>query len=233
MAEPFDTNKAAISQGYDAIAGRLRMSPKFYRLCTRMLIPRLPPEAAVVDLGCGEGHLLAAFAASNPQLRFSGLDLSAKLCELARQRVPGATVIVGDLENLPFPPEMFDAASMTEVLEHLLNPQLALKQVFNILKPGGWLLLTLPNRDWFRYARYQATHHRYQPVDDHWYSVAEARQMLTADGFTVRQVRGAENLYFGGGLPHLLEKLALAVCPALQQRMKRALFLARKPLADP
>ena len=221
--------KAEIAHGYDAIAGRLRMSPKFYRLCADMLVPRLIAGNALVDLGCGEGHLLAAFAARNPDLRFFGLDLSPKLCELARQRLPAAVVREGDVEALPFGAGEFDAVSMTEVLEHLSEPQRALAEIFRILRPGGWLLLTLPNRDWLCYRQYLTNRKRYQPVDDLWYSVDEARQMLVTSGFVVHQVRGAENLYFGGGLPRLLEKLALLIYSPLQQRMKRALFLARKP----
>jgi len=65
-------------------------------------------------------------------------------------------------------------------------------------------------------------------VDDHFYSVSEMEALLAQAGLRVRRVRCGENLYFGGGLPRLFEKLALAIYPRLHRRMKRMMLLAQK-----
>jgi len=159
------------------------------------------------------------------------MDISPKLVSLARAHVPGAQVETGDADKLAYPAEAFDVVVMTEVLEHLSDPVLALSQIRQVLKVGGWMLITVPNRDWFRYEWYLNNRRRYQPVDDQWYRVAEITGFIQQAGFELKRITGAENLYFGGGILRLLEKLALRLCPPLQRRMKRALYLARKPLA--
>ena len=229
MAEPL--SKTEIAAGYDQIADKLAMSPKFYRLCRRLLAPKLVPDSVLLDVGCGQGRLLAEFRAALPPAELHGLDISPKLIEIAQRNVSGGHFTTGDAENLTYPDGKFDAVVMTEVLEHLGQPVTALRGVGRILKPGGWLLMTVPNRDWFRYEEYNARRRRYQPVDDHWYPVAEVTGFLKEAGFELHRIRGGENLYFGGGILRLGEKLALAVWPRLHQRMKRALFLARKPTA--
>ncbi|MEW6305439.1 MAG: methyltransferase domain-containing protein [Verrucomicrobiota bacterium] len=227
MSSAGQLTKAQVSEGYDQIADRLQMSPKFYRLCFRLMRPHLKPGDTLVDLGCGQGRLLAEFAQGITG-HFHGLDISFKLTALAKTRLDEALIVQGDVERLPWADAGFDAVLLTEVFEHLLAPQDALREIRRILKPQGHLLLTIPNRDWFRYESYQTERKRYQPVDDHWYSVSEVKEHLASAGFAVKRVRGAENLYFGGGLPRLLEKLALVVYPKLHERMKRALFVAQK-----
>lgn len=70
---------------------------------------------------------------------------------------------VGDLLSLPFAADAFDGFVLTEVLEHCVDPQRAMREVFRVLKPGGLLLVTSPffwcthqtdeYRDYWRFAR--------------------------------------------------------------------------------
>ncbi len=222
-------SKADIASGYDRIAPEKFMPGKFHRRCVNLLRPHLASGASVVDLGCGQGTLLEAVRALPLSLRLYGCDLSPVLVAHTRQRVPDAVVREADVEALPFDDAEFDAAFFTEVLEHLLEPLKGLREIHRVLKPGGWLLVSVPNRDWFHFEAYLARRTRFQPVDDHFYTVAELEELITRAGFSVHSVHGAENLYFGGGPLHLLEKIALTVWPRLQRRMKRAIVLAQKP----
>lgn len=223
-------SKSEIAEGYDEIAEVLAMSPKFYRRCAALVAPYIKADAAVLDVGCGQGIQLAEIRKLRPTARLSGMDISPRLVSRAMANVPGAQIVTGDADNLAYPDEAFDVVIMTEVLEHLSDPVLALEQLRRVLKPGGWMLLTVPNRDWLRYDWYQANRKAYQPVDDQWYRVAEVSSFIKMAGFEIRNVTGAENLYFGGGVLRLLEKLAIKIFPPLQRRMKRALYLASKPL---
>ena len=226
MSEPL--SKSEIATRYGEIPAERFMPVKFHRRCVELMRPHLRAGATVIDLGCGHGTLLACLASLPVKLELHGCDLSPKLVESARSRVPGARIVEADLENLVFTSASFDAVFATEVLEHLLDVQKGLAEIHRVLKPGGWLLVTLPNRDWFHIERYLRERTKFQPVDDHFYSVSEMEALLAQAGLPVRRVRGGENLYFGGGLPRLFERLALAIYPRLHRRMKRMMLLAQK-----
>jgi ubiquinone/menaquinone biosynthesis C-methylase UbiE len=221
--------KSEIADGYDEIAEVLAMSPKFYRLCASLIAPTITPEASVLDIGFGQGWQLAEIRKLCPDAKLHGMDISPKLVSLAREHVPGGDFQTGDADNLCYADAQFDVVIMTEVLEHLSDPVLALSQLKRVLKHRGWLLMTVPNRDWLRYNWYLNNRKAYQPVDDKWYRVSEVRDYLQKAGFDIRRITGAENCYFGGGLPRLIEKLALCMWPPLQQKMKRAIYLVQKP----
>lgn len=222
-------DKAEIARGYDQLPAEKFMPKKFHRRCVELLRPKLQSSAQVADFGCGHGTLLQVLRELPLGLKLSACDLSPVLAANTQQRVPDAEVRVADIEALPYPDGTFDAAFATEVMEHLATPLKALTEIHRVLKPGGWLLVSLPNRDWFRFDEYLRDRSKFQPVDDHFYRVAEMEGFLQQAGFVVRQVRGGENLYFGGGLPRLLEKLGLLLWPRLHRRMKRMILLSQKP----
>lgn len=221
-------SKEEIARGYDQLGTHLSMPRKYHRRCARLMRRHLRPGMAVADLGCGHGGLLRELRLLDSTLKLSALDLSPVRVSNARERVPDAEVRVGDIEDLPFADAEFEAAFATEVMEHLPDPVKALREIWRVLKPGSWLLVSLPNRDWFHFDDYQASRIRFQPVDDHFYRVGEFEAILGQAGFKINKVRGGENLYFGGGLPRLLERLALLLYPRLHRRMKRMIFVAQK-----
>lgn len=230
MSSPNFPSKVEIASGYDQIPAEKFMPQKFHRRCVRHMRAHLKPGLAVADLGCGHGTLLLELRLRYPGLKLSAIDLSPVLVSNTRQRVPDADVRVADIETLPFADAAFDAAFATEVMEHLPDAVKALREIRRVLKPGGWLLVSLPNRDWFKFEAYLRERQRFQPVDDRFYSVAEFEAALREAGFRVDKVRGGENLYFGGGLPRLLERVALLVYPPLHRRMKRMILISQKPL---
>lgn len=105
---------------------------------------RLPAGAAVLDVGCGEGALL--WGMRRLGLEVHGCDLSPPAVELARGLVGTDRVHVGTLNEVPYKPATFDCVVALEVIEHLPNPRPFLDSVTALLKPGGMLLLTTPNR---------------------------------------------------------------------------------------
>lgn len=225
-------DKAEIARGYDQIPVEKFMPQRFHRRCVGLVRPHLQDGMAVADLGCGQGTLLQTLRELPLKLKLSACDLSPVLVDNTRKRVPEADVRVADIESLPFADANFDAVFVTEVMEHLATPQKALGEILRVLKPGGWLLVSLPNRDWFHFDRYVNKRKSFQPVDDHFYRVAEIEEFLHAAGFVVQVVRGGENLYFGGGLPRLAEKLVLLLYPPLHRRMKRMILLSQKSPAS-
>ncbi len=97
----------------------------------------------VLDVGCAYGFMLQRFPNS---FRKFGVDVSKYAVEIARKKLPSATFkIMGAEEKLPFKKDFFDIILFNDVLEHLENPEIALKNIFRMLKKGGILYITTPN----------------------------------------------------------------------------------------
>jgi len=106
----------------------------------------LPKNAVVVDLGCGSGALLSRIAQAFPDARLAGIDMEPAALALARQRLPSAELVQGDLdaESSPHLLRGADAVVCSEVLEHLAAPERALRLAGDILRPGGRIVVTVP-----------------------------------------------------------------------------------------
>ena len=100
----------------------------------RRYLDALPRESRVLDAGCGEGVLVDEY---RDRIAIAGLDAN-----YASERVTQ-----GSLTALPFPDASFDRALCLDVLEHLQfeeQPR-ALAELFRVLRPGGELLVSIPN----------------------------------------------------------------------------------------
>lgn len=102
------------------------------------------PGHKILDVGCGAGNLLEKMKGFD----VTGVDISQTLLEQARVRTrgqEGARVLFGNAEALPFPDSAFDRAVCSEILEHVLNPEAVLTELRRVVKPGGRIVLTVPN----------------------------------------------------------------------------------------
>jgi SAM-dependent methyltransferase len=103
------------------------------------------PPASIVDVGCGDGTATILAAQVNPGHRIVGLDWSADALRHARAR--GLTLIRAEVEpsGLPIASGCADVVIMSELIEHLVDPDSALDEARRVLRPGGTLLLSTPN----------------------------------------------------------------------------------------
>lgn len=101
---------------------------------------------AVADLGCGRGELLADLATRRPA-RLCGVDFSPERLAAARRRLGPATLLVaGNLNaGIPLASSSLDVVCCTEVIEHLKDPEGFLQEVARVLRPGGQLVVSVPN----------------------------------------------------------------------------------------
>lgn len=103
----------------------------------------LPPEGSVLDLGCASGGLLALLRPHAGHL--AGLEPSASAAQAAARVAD--VVVRGALEDpdLPFAPATFDLVVLADVLEHLVDPAAALRRAAGWARPGGAILVSVPN----------------------------------------------------------------------------------------
>ena len=132
----YETPGVPLSSGEDRARRQARM-------LTRILRDHNGP-AVILDLGCGDGSALQAAAQQNPAHHFAGLDWSADALHQATTK--GLTTIRGTIETrLPIADGKADVVIMSELIEHLVDPDTALAEVKRVLRPGGHLLLSTPN----------------------------------------------------------------------------------------
>lgn len=103
----------------------------------------LPPGGRVLDIGCASGGLLALLRGSAGEL--AGLELSPTAARAAAQI--GDQIVCGGLEDdgLPFEQDAFDLVVLADVLEHLADPAAGLARATAWCRPGGAVLVSVPN----------------------------------------------------------------------------------------
>jgi SAM-dependent methyltransferase len=128
-----------------------------------------------LEIGCGTGSVLAALARAHPGVAVWGSEAYLEGLQFARTRVDSARLMQMDARCVPFADE-FDAIGMFDVIEHIEEDQAVLSQVSRALRPGGILLITVPQ-------------HRFlwSPADEH---AGHARRYARAE--LVRKVEQAQ-----------------------------------------
>lgn len=102
----------------------------------------LPPGAGrVLDIGCGDGAFLEWARAAG----WEGIGVDPDPGAVASARSRGLDVRLGDARVLVDERASFDAVTLSHVLEHVHDPEALLKQIRELLKPGGLLWLDTPN----------------------------------------------------------------------------------------
>ncbi len=99
-------------------------------------------QKRVLDVGCGRGHLLREFRDRGWETL--GTELDDASAKFPREAL-GLSVKVGTLEGLGFGAGAFDAVVLWHVLEHVPEPLAILRKIHRVLRPGGVLLVAVPD----------------------------------------------------------------------------------------
>jgi SAM-dependent methyltransferase len=143
----------------------------------RRISSTLPPGYRVLEVGCGNGNVLRMLGTACPQGMVVGLELWFDGLRHAQNR-SAAFLVQGDVRNCPFG-KQFDVVGLFDVLEHVPEDEETLASLWQLLVPGGRLLLTVPAHQFLWSYFDEASHHcrRYSPKD--------LRRKLTDAGFQV------------------------------------------------
>ena len=97
----------------------------------------------ILDFGCGTGWLSEMLAKFG---RITGVDLSESAIAMAKVRCPSGTFFTGNIFEIPLPANHFDVVVSQEVIAHVLDQVAYVDRAAHVLKPGGYLIITTPNK---------------------------------------------------------------------------------------
>jgi 2-polyprenyl-3-methyl-5-hydroxy-6-metoxy-1,4-benzoquinol methylase len=158
----------------------------FARVLAARIVRRVGAGGRALDIGCGDGKVLAALARRG--FDCTGIELNPRVHETL-PRDAKITIHTGALSDAQLPPASFRVVILRHVLEHLDDPLRALSEVRRVIAPDGTLIVAVPNLaswqarmarcDWF---------HLDLPRHLHHFTPAALRTLLARAGFTVDRV---------------------------------------------
>jgi 2-polyprenyl-3-methyl-5-hydroxy-6-metoxy-1,4-benzoquinol methylase len=186
-------------------------------------IPRNVTEGKVMDVGCGNGGYIMLLKKMGWEVY--GIDISTNALEKIK---PDAKthVLTGELIEQDLPENQFDLVTMWHSLEHMRDPREILRKIYSITKPGGKLLLCVPN-----YANVIAKLFRQRwfaldlPRHLFHFTPVMLKKMLLSAGFQVNSVRYIPfNTSFPVSLEYWLEEKHLRKIDINKNKILRRMF---------
>lgn len=158
MLNGVEAHAAAMAHGgggfkpeYFAELARLESANFWFKARNELILwalRRYSPDAHhFLEVGCGTGFVLSGIAGAFPWMVLSGSEIFLAGLSHAAERVPSARFMQMDARHVPFVEE-FDALGAFDVLEHIEEDEAVLAQLHKALKPGGVLLLSVPQHPW-------------------------------------------------------------------------------------
>jgi len=97
------------------------------------------PKNEMLELGCGTGHWSEYF--SKKGFKLTGIDISDAMLNIAKRKNINAKFKIANSQNLPFNDESFQIISSITMLGFVNNQDDVIKEIYRVLKKGGWLIL--------------------------------------------------------------------------------------------
>lgn len=140
----------------------------------------------MLDAGCGTGQMTKLLEQYGEAV---GLEIAPEALEFARKRGV-KNLIQGSITDPPFSAGSFDLVLSLDVIEHVDNDIQIIDSLFDIVKPGGHLIVTVPAFQSMWSQHDEINHHKRR------YRVKQVRRMLADAGFTVTQATYCNSLLF-------------------------------------
>jgi SAM-dependent methyltransferase len=138
-------NLAAYQAKYHWRNPLIRYANKRFFETIQALLAQVPPTN-ILDAGCGEGVVLDMIL--DQAVNVVGLDIDLERLLEGKHLITKASLIQGSLHALPFPDDSFGAVLSFEVLEHVRDPDAAIKELYRVT--SNYLLVSVPNEPWWR-----------------------------------------------------------------------------------
>jgi len=140
-----------------------------------------PDAGTFLEVGCGTGFVLKGLREASPRLRLAGSEIFGDGLAFARARLPGVDLYQMDARQIPFERE-FDVIGTFDVLEHIVEDEVVLRQIYRAARPGGGLLITVPQHRFLWSAVDEHSMHQRR------YGRSELRRKVEQAGFRIERM---------------------------------------------
>lgn len=178
----------SIADSFDEIMNPYDLRQRLRIVCDDLLSAGDMAGRRVLDVGCGTGWF--SREAERAGARVVALDIGLRLLMKVGEKCR-ASRVAGDACRLAFADGCFDVVLSSECIEHTNDPQAALAEMCRVLKPGGVLVVTVPNEFW-RWAEIVARVFKLRPYEgqENWLWWSELGRELRLRGMTIERMRG-------------------------------------------
>lgn len=157
-------------------------------------LQRAPSSGKIIEVGAGDGYLTQKIATMFPSAQIVATDISQTELDQAAKKVGRESNVhfqVEDIHKLSFADSSFDFLICCEVLEHVENPPVGIRELYRILKPSSYAILSVPNEPIWRIAnmlrgKYLSSWGNTEGHINHWSSHA-FHNFVKSSGFEIIQ----------------------------------------------
>lgn len=193
-------SERVIRQQYDQMAQRYDQRWSTYISKTLSFLDAwaaIPPQAAVLDVGCGTGEFEQLVLSRYPNQQIAGVDISEQMLQIAQrkcQAYPNAVFRTASALTLPFLDHSFDVIVSANAFHYFDNPTAALREIRRVLKPNGSVVILDWCKDYLLCRLCDVILKLVDPAYQQCYTQRQFHQLLSAAHF---EVQAAGKLRFG------------------------------------
>lgn len=119
----------------------------------QQILKVIPADAnMILDVGCGGAWLASALVPGGKKVISMDISTTNPLRAMELVSSPHHNGLVADVFHLPLKKDSIDCIVASEIIEHVQDPQLFMASLFNVLKPGGRLIITTPYNETIQYS---------------------------------------------------------------------------------
>ncbi len=184
-----------------------------------------------LDMGCGLGLFSQAIMKYHPS-KLHACDISPNLIQKLAQKEPRIHCQVANIMALShdFKEQKFDIVVCSEVIEHTPDPYKATGELVKVLTPGGFLAISVPNKNWqwlLHLAQSLRLRQHYQGYEN-WVLPSQLKEWLTGLDMEILRCEGIHTIPFPLAPKNFLRKLDLRMRNSNYQYALNLAVLARK-----
>ncbi|HUL01093.1 MAG TPA: glycosyltransferase [Nitrospirota bacterium] len=124
----------------------LKIKNQYYEYTRKEILPLLPDSPSkVLEIGCGAGNTLVWLKSLKHCTWIAGVEISPEAAEIARERLDAVYPVNIEQNSIPIQEATLDLILCLDVLEHMIDPWEVVRRLHKLLKPGGALIVSIPN----------------------------------------------------------------------------------------
>lgn len=182
-----------------------------------------PRAGTLLEVGCGTGHVLQAIRQVLPTAKLYGSEIHLRGLKYALEVLPKIQLFQLDARVIPFFEE-FDVVCAFDVIEHIVDDRRVLREMYQSCRPGGGVLITVPQHGWLWSHRDEVACHKRR------YACAELKEKVRDAGFEVVRTSSFVSLLLPIMYMSRLRKRGQSICKQNSEfripRLMNRFFLA-------